>query len=113
MDVRIKGTTALYAALLAMSLSSWGATTVGDVECTEWVKQNSPAMKAWLLGYMSGLNVQWASDLQNRGEGPLEKHSSPEWVFRWMDASCKNEVHALDKISTRGFSLFQEMQRQK
>jgi hypothetical protein len=111
--MRIKVTTALYAVLLAVSPSSWGATTIGDVECAEWVNQNSPAMKAWLLGYMSGLNVQWASDMQNRGKEPLEKYSSPEWIFRWIDETCRMGVHAGDKISARGFSLFLKMQEQR
>jgi hypothetical protein len=70
-------------------------------------------MRAWLLGYLSGLNVQWASDIQKRGEGPLEKYSSEEWIFRWMDASCRMDVHAGDKISVRGFTLFLEMQKQR
>ena len=111
--MRIYGTTVLSAALLATSLSSWAATTVGDVECVEWVNRNTPAMKAWLLGYMSGLNVQWAADIQNRGEGPLEKYSSQEFLFRRMDESCRIEAHVEDKISVRGFSLFLEMQKQK
>lgn len=111
--MRINRKTVLYAALLATSLSSWSATTVGDVECDEWVNRNSPAMKAWLLGYMSGLNVQWAADMQNRGEGPLEKYGSQELIFRRMDESCGIGVHATDKISVRGFSLFLQMQKQK
>lgn len=111
--MRINKMPVLYAALLATSLNSWAATTVGDVECVEWVNRNSPAMRAWLLGYMSGLNVQWAADIQNRGEGPLEKYSSPELLFRRMDESCRIEVHVADKISVRGFSLFLEMQKQK
>lgn len=111
--MRINRMTLLYAALLAASLNSWAATTVGDVACDEWVNRNTPAMKAWLLGYMSGLNVQWAADIQNRGEGPLEKYSSQELLFRRMDESCRMGVHAGDKISVRGFSLFLEMQKQK
>jgi hypothetical protein len=105
--------TVLCAALLATSLSSWAATTVGDVECSEWVNRNSPAMKAWLLGYMSGLNAAWAADIQNRGEGPLEKNASQELIFRWVDETCRIDVHTGDKISARGFRLFQEMQKQK
>jgi hypothetical protein len=111
--MRINKTIVLCAALLATSLGSSAATTVGDVECAEWVNRNTPEMKSWLLGYMSGLNVQWASDMQNRGEGPLQKYSSPESLFRRMDESCRIEVHVGDKISVRGFSLFLEMQKQK
>lgn len=111
--MRINRTTVLCAALLGTSLSSWAVTTVGDVPCAEWVNRNTPAMKAWLLGYMSGLNVQWAADIQNRGEGPLEKYASQELIFRRMDESCRIEVHVEDKISVRGFSLFLEMQKQK
>jgi hypothetical protein len=77
-------------ALIAMTVSSpvLATTSFGSMDCGQWVKNqsnNSPNIqsKAWLLGYLSGLNAVEFS------ENALDKINSTEQIFLWMDNYCK------------------------
>jgi hypothetical protein len=44
--------------------------------------------KAWVLGYLSGMNLVWRAELKLPAE-PLAALSSPGEVFFWMDTYCR------------------------
>jgi hypothetical protein len=56
-------------------------------DCGQWVsisKSNS-SLRAWLLGYLSGLN----SGQEVTKSDPLDKINSSQQIFLWMDNFCQ------------------------
>lgn len=71
-------------ALVLVAMLSWTleaqaqkVTGIGGGDCGQWISQPSPIQKAWLLGYLSGLNASW-DDLP---EDPLSALSSADQAF--------------------------------
>jgi len=60
-------------------------------------------MKAWLVGYMSGLN----SGLSNDKNDILDKINSAEQIFLWMDNFCTK--NPLKRVGSGGNALFNEL----
>ena len=80
-------------------------TMFGTPDCGQWIQQKRQPDRAWLLGYMSGLNVRHAS--ADRTDGPLEKIGSVDQIFLWMDNYCT--ANPLHRVATGGWVLFQEL----
>ncbi len=96
----------LFTILLTLPLLSQGQTIFGAPDCGQWVKDNNPNRKAWLLGYMSGLNV--AHELADlKPKDPLDKMRSAEQAFLWIDNYCK--ANPLKTVAIAGLELFQEL----
>ena len=82
--------TKLLTALLAMSLSTpvLAVTVFGAPDCGQWIKEipmYKEQYKGWLLGFVSGLNLNG----RNKNDDPLEKISSAQQIFLWVDNYCK------------------------
>ena len=102
---------------MAASLPVQAQTTFGDYDCGEWFKETKRhAAKAWLLGFLSGMNV--AQPDQNDPLGirestpkkyPLSKLKSADQAFLWMDNFCK--ASPLESVSTGAYQLFRELQK--
>ena len=79
----------------------------GSSDCGEWVKhsKSSPTLKAWLMGYMSGIGVMYnhLGDTNN----PLGKINSAEQFYLWMDNYCQK--NPLSTVTTGGAVLFTEL----
>ena len=96
----------LLTILLTLPLLSQGQTIFGAPDCGQWVKDNNPNLKAWLLGYMSGLNV--AHELSGlKPKDPLDKMSSAEQAFLWVDNYC--QANPMRTVASAGWKLFQEL----
>ena len=96
----------LLTILLTLPLLSQGQTIFGAPDCGQWVKDNNPNLKAWLLGYMSGLNV--AHELSGlKPKDPLDKMSSAEQAFLWVDNFC--QANPMRTVASAGWKLFQEL----
>jgi hypothetical protein len=78
--------------------------TFGDPDCGRWVEEKTAPRKAWLLGYLSGLNLSGIE----KGD-PLDKLASAEQAFAWMDNYCRQ--HPLNLLSEGGNALFAELIR--
>ena len=96
--------------MLSVALISFNAvaieTVFGSPDCGSWVQQGSLPKKAWLNGYMSGLNVQ--HQLQElKPNDPLSKINSVEQMAVWMDNYCKK--NPLEMVSLGGWILFVEL----
>jgi hypothetical protein len=55
--------------------------TYGGVDCGVWVQDKKSSDRAWLLGYMTGLNMDSSGN-------PLGKITSAQQIFLWMDNYC-------------------------
>ncbi len=74
--------TLLIAALTSTSVYA-SATTFGAYDCGQWTRTQSAVSKAWLLGYLSGVNM-----MVNKGN-PLGELSSAEQAYAWTDKFCQ------------------------
>lgn len=77
----------LLTALIAMTVSSSAfaaiTTVIGSTDCGKWIKEPSDPRKAWVLGFLSGLNAD------GMYKNVLRKISSSQQIFVWMDNYCK------------------------
>ena len=96
----------LLTILLTLPLLSQGQTAFGAPDCGQWVKDSTTNRKAWLLGYMSGLNVAHElSDLKQKD--PLDKMRSAEQAFLWVDNYCR--ANPMSTVALAGWELFKEL----
>lgn len=109
----MKITALLAAVTLAATLTSgitWAQTTIGTPDCGEWIKSQSHAKRAWLVGYLSGM-----STLHHFNEGdpkdPLRALQSADQAFLWMDNFCQR--NPLKTVSDGGADLFVELMKKK
>ena len=58
--------------------------TFGAVDCGEWTQANSNTNKAWLLGYLSGINFDFKAH-----ENALGQLNSAAQAIGWMDNYCR------------------------
>ncbi len=75
-----------FALLLATSLICSCAQaqlvqTFGGVDCGVWIQDKKPSDRAWLLGFMTGLNMDSSGN-------PLGKITSAQQIYLWMDNYC-------------------------
>ena len=101
----------LVAALIAAGAPAWGqVTTFGDSDCGEWLNAPSASKKAWLLGYLTGVNeMHERSQLQPAD--PLDALNSADQAYVWIDNYCKQ--HPLDRVRAGARDLFAELVRLK
>lgn len=73
------------------------------------MQAKTEARKKWLLGYLSGLNIQYVFINNPKGDtpGPLSKISSANQAYVWMDKYCR--ANPLRSLGNGGFELFQEL----
>jgi hypothetical protein len=99
----------LLPALLLISILSaqvMANTTVGSTDCGQWTQKPSNPRKAWLLGFMSGLNFANPS----RSDA-LNKLSSADQIIVWMDNYCKD--NPLNDVAVGGRELYAELLKKK
>lgn len=110
--------TILVALLLTISALSAHAqtsdksftTAFGQPDCGEWVRSHRQVDRAWLLGYLSGMNqIHNATD--RKPTDPLDALNSAEQAFLWMDNWCK--ANPLKKVGAGAFELFIELMRHR
>jgi hypothetical protein len=94
----------LAALLLACLSNGYAYTVIGKYDCGEWFTKRPS--KAWLLGFLSGMNSARADD--KTGSDPLGKLGSGDQAFLWMDNYCK--ANPLKSIVDGGMELFIELQ---
>lgn len=97
-------------ALLAAGLSpvAQAYTTFGAPDCGKWVNAPSNQQKAWLLGFMSGMNANHQV-LRPELKDPLDPLNSADQIFLWMDNYCK--ANPLKTVGDGGVALFTELLR--
>ena len=78
----------------------------GGSDCGQWVANSKSnfSLKAWLLGYISGLNAGLVGDSKN---DPLRKINSAEQIFLWMDNFCQK--NPLKTVQEGGKALYSEL----
>jgi hypothetical protein len=101
----------IVAASACASLPALGApfTVFGAPDCGQWAGNPTQTRKAWLLGFMSGLSGQHMT-LRPTAKDPLDRVSSAEQIFVWMDNYCK--AKPLSRVETGGLDLFDELRAQ-
>lgn len=83
-------------------------TVIGESDCGQWIKgMRNPVYRAWLLGYVSGLN----SGVGKQYGNPLGKISSAEQIYVWMDNYCR--ANPLRTLSQGAQTLYAELINQK
>lgn len=82
--------------------------TFGNPDCGAWVNPASKyatlGNRAWLTGFLSGLN--WDEYYKKA----LNKVSSAEQIFLWMDNYCK--TNPLEKVGSGAKILMEELKKQ-
>lgn len=91
--------------LLSHSLL-YGQTIFGDSDCGEWVS-NKNGSRAWLLGFLSGINSMQANVKYKYD--PLGKLNSASQAFLWMDNYCK--ANPLMYVHEGALILYGELQK--
>lgn len=83
-----------------------GFTMWGESDCGRWVSesQTNPTLKAWLLGYLSGLGVIY-SDIY--GDDLMGKIKSSTQIYLWIDNYCQK--NPLSNVGGAGAMLFKEL----
>ncbi len=79
----------------------------GASDCGQWTKQPNEARKAWLLGYMSGLNAA----LSDNHNDTLNKVNSAEQILSFVDNYCRS--NPLKTVWHAGNALFAELLKSK
>lgn len=105
-----KSAIGLFVAMTCFAQQALTQTTLGMPDCGEWTKlsKDRPTDRAWLLGYMSGLNVVHVMDNKS-GEQPLRKISSTLQIYAWMDNYCQK--NPLSNTAIGGFELHAELNK--
>jgi hypothetical protein len=93
---------------LAASCQAQNYTTIGDPDCGKWVTQPPGELvyRAWLGGYLNGLNGMYNSVAKNKVDA-LGKLGSMTQAYLWMDNWCK--ANPLSTVGAGGMSLFIEL----
>jgi hypothetical protein len=91
-------------AICLAAQSSFSQTIFGAPDCGQWLAEKSTYRKAWLSGYLSGLN---SAHYITYDRDPLDLLSSMDQAFAWMDNYCRK--NPLEKVSIGGFILFVEL----
>jgi hypothetical protein len=83
-----------------------GQTLFGNFDCGQWISAKSDTHKAWLLGYMSGLNAVTNPDSRKKIDW-LDKVNSAEQIYLFADNYCR--ANPLRKIESAGLKLYLEL----
>ena len=91
--------------LLSQPAVSQEVAIFGGSDCGQWVANSKSnfSLKAWLLGYISGLNAGLGSPRNDR----LVKINSAEQIFLWMDNFCQK--NPLKTVQEGGNALYSEL----
>jgi hypothetical protein len=92
------------AAICLAAQSSFSQTIFGSPDCGQWVAEKTPTRRAWLSGFLSGMNVM-RSALKN--EDPLNELSSMDQAYVWMDNYCRK--YPLQTVAQAAGILFIEL----
>jgi hypothetical protein len=103
----------LAAMLLCPTFSNSQQTlrTYGMVDCGEWVQANEkikPLYKAWLQGFLSGMNLSGTKDLKSNY---LEKLNSMSQAYVFVDNYCQK--NPLKNTIDAAFNLIIELDNSK
>jgi hypothetical protein len=89
-------------------------TYLGAPDCGEWVRQSKerPSDRAWLLGFMSGLNMMYGVQPSTRkNDDPLGSINSAQQIYAWMDNYCQK--NPLQGTHQGGFELYLELMQKR
>lgn len=81
--------------------------TYGGVDCGKWTQVKSQTDRSWLLGFMSGINLQ-NELISNDKSDPLAKVSALQ-IWAWMDNYCQK--NPLNTVVQDGFELLSELKK--
>lgn len=77
---------------------------VGVPDCGQWVNRKSEPDKAWLLGFMSGLNFK---HVEKNGTDAIKPINSADQIFVWMTNYCQK--NPMSSLSEAGSVLFDDL----
>ena len=85
-------------------------TVFGQPDCGEWVRNTRQPDRAWLLGYLSGMN-KIHNATGGKSNDPLNALNSADQAYLWMDNWCKE--NPLKKVGAGAMDLFIELMTTK
>ena len=85
-------------------------TYFGAVDCGEWIRNPNATKKAWLMGYLSGLNKMYTLN-RDIPKDPLGALRSGDQALLWMDNFCQR--NPLEMVATGAMELFVELMARK
>lgn len=96
---------AVASALASGQAIAGPVTTVGGTDCGKWTLDTTVTRKAWLLGFISGMNSLHVEEGLSP-PNPLGDYSA-EQLFAWMNNYCAK--HPLNTVRQGAVELFGEM----
>lgn len=98
--------------LLGLCGTSWATTgKPGPApDCSQWNRSGAQADKAWLIGYLSGLNNAYSSFVK-AGSDPMAKLGSPQQAYAWMNRYCASNPTA--SVDRGAVQLFVELDQRR
>lgn len=91
-------------AICLSAQSSFSQTNFGGADCGQWLAEETPMRKAWLAGFLSGMNT--AHVATQKGD-PLDELSSMDQAYAWLDNYCRQ--NPLNRVADGGVNLFVEL----
>ena len=76
----------------------------GVPDCGQWVNRKSEPDKAWILGFLSGLNFE---HVKEGGGNALKAVNSADQLFVWVTNYCQK--NPMSRLSDAGVLLFDEL----
>ena len=80
--------------------------TYGSVDCGEWTQQNLNSNKAWLLGFLSGLNADYSAH-----KNALAQLTSADQAISWVNNYCR--ANPLNSVVEAAYLLMKELKQRK
>ena len=89
-----------------------GETSIGRSDCGRYILSPSSEHKAWVLGYLSGVNtVLDGKTPSGKPSDPLGQLKSAEQVYLWMDNYCKR--NPLENVTAGALELLVELRKEE
>jgi hypothetical protein len=106
----------LFAVLVYSTITSAqgaeGSTSIGRPDCGTYILSPSVEHKAWVLGYLSGVNQMLEGKTPSgKPSNPLGQLKSAGQIYLWMDNYCKK--YPLENVTAGALALLIELRKEE
>lgn len=89
-----------------------GSTSIGRPDCGRYILSSSSEHKAWVLGYLSGVNQMLEGKTPSgKPSNPFRTLKSTEQLYLWMDNYCKK--NPLENVTFGALALLIELRKEE
>lgn len=104
--------TILAYCIITAAHAAENSTSIGRPDCGRYILSPSSEHKAWVLGYLSGINEMLEGTTPSRKpSNPLGQLKSAEQAYLWMDNYCKK--YPLENVTSGAVALLLELRKEE